>query len=590
MKILQPNPGISHKRRERWFYTAKSIAVVITFFTAFAPFAWALNTSAQSQQTTPKPIQDRKRPPSRHMPPPDKNQKQSPGPVREVGPTVSRQTIDGDLANCSEQYITYSAGNWQYAILSMCTYVESSNKLHVKIIVKEAQYYWGAWYYNTYPMNIVGLQIQYNLPGQGPTLQSFPDTTNGTGKEFTFSYETRLPCTGTYTIKIVKGSLQGMYYKDAEWAVPLSTSMQTTEANGPPGQDSLNEIWSAMRESSTAPLAYQFGENFQIPAKYGSSSTVCSLNQPGTLLVVQHFSSLPNSGTGQLKPYLLGDTHTGPAKRCEMNSKAVTADGTKEAAEIFTPVEAWGRLGGPDFAINANYFDVRAQIGTTWQQTLCSVPLGVYYDNDPDGPSAGTHNEQNKYLAGPGYFVDKEGHQAPVDTLFWIHSTPNKPAETRLSITLSNTPDSSAAIAQAKLFDASRYVFVAFSGTGLIPAHMASEYPDSGRQSTTRIGIGYDQQKDVLYIFEGGSYQNGVNRSDLTAIFRALGVTLALEVDGGGSASLVIKDGSAVWGGQAHGTQPVTACPNSGAWCSPITQSDGKSRPVPSWLGMNFNN
>jgi hypothetical protein len=344
-----------------------------------------------------------------------------------------------------------------------------------------------------------------------------------------------------------------------------------------------------MRGNPAAPLAYQFGENFQIPAQYGVYSDVCSLNQPGTLLVVPHFRSLPDSATGQLKPYLLGDTHTGPAKRCEMNSKAVTADGTKEIAEIFTPVEAWGRLGGPDFAINANYFDVRPQNGTTWQQTLCSVPLGMYYDNDPDGPSEGTHNLPNKYLAGPGYFVDKEGRdKAPVDTLFWIHGTATGPANNSFTITRSKTPDSNAAIAQAQLFEGSRSIFVAFSGTALLPVHLATDAPDSGRQSTTRIGIGYDPVKDFLYIFEGGSYQNGVNRSDLAAIFLALGATMALEVDGGGSASLVIKDGSAVWGGQAKGTQPVTSCPNSGAWCSPITQPDGKSRPVPSWLGMNF--
>jgi hypothetical protein len=588
---MQTNPGISHKRRERWFYNAKSIAVVITFFAAFAPFAWALNTSAQSQRTTPKPIQDHKRPPSRHMPPPDKNERQSPGPVRELGAAVSHRTIDGN-GICSDQYPMYSAGNWQYAIFSICTYVVSRQTLHLTVVVREAQYNWGsAWYYNKYPMNIVGLEVQLNLPGQSPILWTPPNSDPGSGKEFNFNYKVGLDCSGTYTVKINKGSLEGMYWKGTEWAVPLSPSMQTTQPNGPPGQDSLNKIWSAMRESFTAPLAYQFGENFQIPAKYGSSSNVCSLNQPGTLLVVQHFSSLSGNGRGRLKPYLLGDTHTGPAKRCEMNSNAVTADGTKEIAEIFTPVGAWGRLGEPDFAINANYFDVRDQNGTTWLQTLCSVPLGVYYDNDPAGATGGTHNASpNKYLAGPGYFVDKAGTKAPEDTLFWIHSITNGPMTNPFTITLSRTADADAASRQAKILEDGGYTFVAFSGTALIPTHFPGAAPDSGSVPTTRIGIGYDQGKDVLYIFEGGSYQNGVNRSDLAGIFEALGATTALEVDGGGSASLVIKDGSAVWGGQAHGTQPVTSCPNSGAWCSPITQPDGKSRPVPSWLGMNFNN
>jgi hypothetical protein len=196
----------------------------------------------------------------------------------------------------------------------------------------------------------------------------------------------------------------------------------------------------------------------------------------------------------------------------------------------------------------------------------------------------------NKYLAGPGYFISKDDGRAPEDTLFWIHSTPTKPANNSFMITLSETTDSKAAIAQAKSLEVTHAIFVAFSGTALIPAHRATEAPDSGSESTTRIGIGYDEVKDNLYIFQGGTYRNGVNRLDLAAIFLALGATIALEVDGGGSASLVIKDGSAVWGGQARGTPPVTSCPNSGAWCSPITQPDGKSRPVPSWLGMNFNN
>jgi Phosphodiester glycosidase len=538
--------------------------------------AWPLTASAQVPLITPK-----GRPPSKHMPPPDKDEKPSPGPMRDIGSALSHRTIDGYDAICSDQYATYDTGNWQYAIFSTCTYVSDRQILHVTIVVKEAQYYWGAWYYNGYAMNIVGLNIQLNLPGESPIVWTPPATVGGTGKEYNFNFQTSLPCSGNYTVAIAGGSLQGMYYPQAEWAIPLP-QMQVAQPNGPTGQDSLNQIWSAMRANPSIPLAYQFGEGFEVPKK--SAGQLCSIQQPGTLLVVQHASSLPSSGQGQLKPYLLGDMHTGPAKRCEMNPLAVVGDGTKEAAEIFTPAAAWGRLGGPDFAINTNYFDVRSQIGTTWLQTQCSVPLGVYYDNNPDGPTGGTHNTPEKYLAGPGYFVDKDDNKAPEDTFFWVYRTGLNPMVT-FTMTRSSTPDSNAAIAQADRYDSSGLTFVAFSGTALIPAHYAGPAPDSGNVSTTRIGIGYDGTQDILYIFEGGTYQKGVDRGTLTGIFQALGATTAMEIDGGGSAALVIRDGSATWAGLPS---PSTSCPNSGAWCSPVTQPDGKARPVPSWLGMSF--
>ena len=88
-----------------------------------------------------------------------------------------------------------------------------------------------------------------------------------------------------------------------------------------------------------------------------------------------------------------------------------------------------------------------------------------------------------------------------------------------------------------------RAQFVAFSGTSLIPRRDDGPegQPDNGPAQTTRIALGYHNKQDRLYIFHGGAYRDGVDREDLTALFRALEAKMAVELDGGGSAALVIK-------------------------------------------------
>lgn len=96
--------------------------------------------------------------------------------------------------------------------------------------------------------------------------------------------------------------------------------------------------------------------------------------------------------------------------------------------------------------------------------------------------------------------------------------------------------------------------FVAFSGTSLIPRRDDGPegQPDNGPAQTTRIALGYHNQQDRLYIFHGGAYRDGIDRGDLTALFRALEAKVAIELDGGGSAALVIKDGAAKWGAASY--------------------------------------
>src|SRR6202012_4179343 len=87
------------------------------------------------------------------------------------------------------------------------------------------------------------------------------------------------------------------------------------------------------------------------------------------------------NAAGRLSPHLLVDTHQGDQARCENNPGARTGEGLLQASEIYTPLQAWQRMGQPTIAINANFFDVRGQKGGSWRQTGCSSPLGAFVDN-----------------------------------------------------------------------------------------------------------------------------------------------------------------------------------------------------------------
>jgi hypothetical protein len=474
-------------------------------------------------------------------------------------------------------------------------------------LVTEAQYYWGgAWYYNKYS---VQCECTFELDTTGQTIPKYYQG-NGSGQAALFLFDVPLTRSGTYRVKTVAsaegktGKLSGMFWKDADSAILLPT-MELNQEAGPSGESSLNTLMEQIHNTHyETPLAYQFDDDYRIPVRT-DTGLMYSLREPGTLLIIQNASNklglanrlkdtMPaDTGTRQIEAHLLGDTHKGPTRRCEDNSNAVTGDGTKQEAELFTPVEAWGRLGGPGLAINANYFDVRPQRNKeTWQSTQCSVPLGVYYNNDVDGPTDGTHNSPTKYLAGPAYFIGPDDKPVAVDTFFWVYRGKRDTGQNKFSMILSTKPDASEAIAQAKAFEIAGDIFTAFSGTGLIPANKDTignphGGPDSGASPTTRIGIGYSSSQDMLFIFEGGRYREGIDRAQLAGIFRALGAEPAMEVDGGGSAVMVIKNGWAKWGGGVKGTEPDTSCSNSGAWCSLPTQPDGKARPTPSWLGLS---
>jgi exopolysaccharide biosynthesis protein len=85
-----------------------------------------------------------------------------------------------------------------------------------------------------------------------------------------------------------------------------------------------------------------------------------------------------------------------------------------------------------------------------------------------------------------------------------------------------------------------------------------------------RSGVGITDNKQVYFIVVDGRnfyYSNGINYSDMAQIFYALGVTNAINIDGGGSSTLMIK----------HPLAPV--------WQVRNMPSDGSARAVAnSWL------
>ncbi|MGF6805093.1 hypothetical protein OKW30_000219 [Paraburkholderia sp. Clong3] len=364
---------------------------------------------------------------------------------------------------------------------------------------------------------------------------------------------------------------------------------------------SLKKIQDEIANNKDSPLLYSFDNNHLIPvvkyifirsAKYDYNSNSDSnpyfnlfpiakvevLNQPATLLIIPKFSNL------EIFPVLLGDRNSAAdgSNRCENNPSAKTvADGTPQTAEIFTPSEAYSRLKDPEFMINANYFDVRPQLnGQTWKTTKCSVPLGIYYDNYSSGPTGGTHNSgagDEKYFAGPRHYINEDGKNvAPVDTMIFYESAPSSDYVR----VINNDLNSSQSLGVIRTLTSRT---VGISGSSLFGRSESGTAPDAGNKQTTRVALGYDSSLDRLYIFEGGNYSNGVSREQVAGLFRSLHVPVALELDGGGSASLAV---SRFYAKSVGGTLPTSSCQSlTGVWCSPVTASDGP-RPVPSWIGF----
>ncbi|EPR3506532.1 phosphodiester glycosidase family protein [Serratia marcescens] len=484
-------------------------------------------------------------------------------------PTNDFDDINIQDPNCDKRATEkYSANEYRYAMFTMCEKYVDGKMVLILWVNKYQDYSTGFWYdwEDPYKLSLLG-GIKHDETGR-ESQQIFQ--LYGFGRDKRFVRVISTPRSGKYTFTLNATVHSDKIGSSNDIYVRLSKVVNI----GPDGANVLMKLTDAIEKNKDAPFVYTFDKDHQIPMRSGIDEYYAN-NQNGTLLVI------PN--VRKLVPSLLLDMKKRTSLRCEKNDNASTDDGVKQSNEIYYPVGAWGRLAFPDIVLNVNYFDIRPQRrGSTWISNGCATPLGMYYDNIKDGATQ-PELETGDYFPGLRHFVDEHNKAAPVDTLFWEMNQPGIP----LHIVNNTDRFSTEATRLADRLSNMRAQFVAFSGTSLIPRRDDGPegQPDNGPAQTTRIALGYHNKQDRLYIFHGGAYRDGVDREDLTALFRALEAKMAVELDGGGSAALVIKNGIAKWGG---GEAPKSSCPNSGAWCSPIKQPDGNARPVPSWLGIEL--
>jgi hypothetical protein len=350
---------------------------------------------------------------------------------------------------------------------------------------------------------------------------------------------------------------------------------------------------------------YQFGAQYPLPqmSKDGQLTTIDIAS--GWLIVMNNATHTDHfeAPADELMARIYRGTQNDNS--CINNNNAETADRTKQTWKIETLTSALATQLGygkfPDIMFNVNYFDVRPQANfTTWQSNKCADPLGVIYDNHPETKTHNTYRN-DKYLAGLPSYIQSNGTLNPLQTLVVHDSQSNASGPGWLQSTeirLIENSDSTAAETE-KVLDSitasdSQYV-AAFTGVELLPKTNATEIDsgdgaDAGAKATTRIAIGYNKDKDQLMIFEGGGYKTGgVTRENLAQLFRALGATLALETDGGGSASVAVRKDHVTWGGLSN-SAPTSPCNVSNYICSPPSQPDGNYRPVPAWAYFYVDN
>ena len=512
---------------------------------------------------------------------------------------------EGYCSGKQEQYSLNGLTWWQYELCLNVVTDSSGKKSFKSVITWYSIQYWGDLFWSSwldqFSMLSRGGALVYNGHFNAKTADgnraNFNDQPSGSWSPWTnadykvgwWSFEPQ-----HYYMYNVGG-----YGDDLSYALTMGynpSEDSVAGAFGPQGATADDALAAVKKRLQAAhdtgiPQVYIMGDQSRVPIYVNNSERgrvqpfLTYLTQQAQMVVIPRFEhSVPKT----LVPHLLPDNHTGDQARCEHNPKAkAAADGTLENAELYTPADAWTKMNSPDIMINANYFDTRAFVnGATWQSTNCSVPLGVYFDSDP---TLGTHNNPDRLLAGPANYFGKTGNKIPLDSAVWLQSVHGTVKQNAFGVGIQPTPDDSVAKAAIDAALKLNDHVVAVSGTALVPRNPATweeDGPDQGISNTTRIGIAYLAAYDELVIIQGGAYRGGFDRDQLTFFFNAIGATSALETDGGGSAAVVVSKAS---GAQFSGeVPPPSSCPQVAAWCSPITQPDGKARPVPAFLGMSY--
>ncbi len=306
-------------------------------------------------------------------------------------------------------------------------------------------------------------------------------------------------------------------------------------------------------------LVYNFGPGFPAPMLDAAGNSY-EMADGGHLMVLK-------AAARKLSPRLLVDTHQGAQARCEGTPWARTRDGQMQAAETYTPADAWQALGRPTIAVNANFFDVRPQTFGPWKLTGCTSPLGAYVDNTGDLGRANVAVTGSPAYAGkPGLSGGDEVWTALSTLILPVGSSP-------YVITPKGPNDFEAATPEISRLMDNGTRFVAVSGLKLLAPGDTTQLNDPGPRAP-RTALAYNRAKDELYVFQGGNY----TPDQIQDLFRGLGSDTAVLLDGGGSSALVVRrDSGGMWAGA---DSPRGSCDTTEILC------DARDRALPSWLAL----
>ncbi len=328
----------------------------------------------------------------------------------------------------------------------------------------------------------------------------------------------------------------------------------------PAGAAARDLLAAAIANTRGSYLVYNFGPGFPAPMLDAAGNSY-EITNGGRLMVVKAASQ-------RLAPRLLVDSHQGYQARCERTAGARTREGLIQAAETYTPLQAWQALGRPAIAVNANFFDVRGQQAGSWKTTGCSSPLGAYVDN------TGSLGRTNLAVTGTLAYAGKQGLSGG-DEVWTALSTLILPVRgaPRIITPASDTDYDSATPVITELIDSGTR-FVAVSGLKLLAPGDTGQLNDPG-PSAARTAVAYASDRDEMYVFQGGSY----TPDQVQDLFRGLGSDTAVLLDGGGSSSIVLRrETGGMWAGAGS---PRGSCDTVDVLC------DARERALPGWLAFN---
>lgn len=342
--------------------------------------------------------------------------------------------------------------------------------------------------------------------------------------------------------------------------VVLTMSFGSPTAHAADGRDQLAN---AIATTSGSYLVYNFGAGHPAPM-LDAAGRWYEMGNGGHLMVFK-------SAAPRLSPRLLVDTHRGYQARCERNPRARTRDGLWQAAETYSPLQAWQVLGQPTITLNANFFDVRGQQGGSWRSTGCSSPLGAYVDNTRGQGRANQAVTGTIAYAGKQALSGGDERWTPLATMILPSGGAPYVVEPRGGRT---GTDYDAATPVVQDLVAKGVRFVAVSGLGLLGPGNTGQLNDPG-PSAARTAIAYSKPKDELYVFQGGSY----TPDNIQDLFRGLDSDNAILLDGGSSSAIVLRrDTGGMWAGAGA---PKGSCDTRQVLC------DAHERALPGWLAFD---